>query len=381
VNQQAGQVMVSPDRILAMEKAIEDHALAKVRLLLKAGVPANHVYQPTLGWSFAWLAAHVGDFPIFCCLIDAGADINARGTTGTILLEAACSRQASAAIVAKVLAESARSQADLDETLLYAPEFGHLEIVEQLLAAGANPRYANEEGATALMHAVMHRQSAIALRLLAAGADPARRIPYEEHYKKTILEAAAVHQMEDFVRACGNPAPAPGIPQPLPTLADAVRALEEWLHVNAPAVQLAPPCAAAALPAPFAAAADLSAWFRRHDGSNGVALVPMADDISYALLPLAEALQERARMLQLFASEGRLPDVPPEFWQETWLPIAGNGAGDYLVWDAATGGVLRFSHETRRTTPRAGALDELFRDLAQGLRSGKYTYSTTRGVT
>ena len=96
--------MVSPDRILAMQKAIEDRNLPRVRLLLKAGVPAEHYYHPSLGWSFAKLAARTGDYAIFCCLIDAGANI--RASIGEAMIhEAVCSRNASTEIVAKVLAE------------------------------------------------------------------------------------------------------------------------------------------------------------------------------------------------------------------------------------------------------------------------------------
>jgi hypothetical protein len=106
----------------------------------------------------------------------------------------------------------------------------------------------------------------------------------------------------------------------------------------------------------------------------------MSDDISYSLLTLDEALHERHRMRQLFEQEKHLPDVPPDFWQATWLPIGSNGAGDFLVWDATTGKVLRFSHESRLVSHRAASLLELFRDIASGLLTGKYTYSEARGV-
>lgn len=376
--------MVSPDRILAMQKAIEDRNLQKVRLFLKAGVPAEHYYHPSLGWSFAKLAARTGDFAIFCCLLDAGADIRCRGGGGQPMIqEAVCSRNASPEIVAKVLAEGGCSQADLDNTLLYAPEFGNLEVVGRLLEAGANPRFVNDEGATALLHAVMHRQSAIAIRLVGAGADPTLRVPYEENYKQTIVEVATHNQMHDFLLVCGSSAPEKEIVEPLLTLRDSVQALERWFHANAPQVQLGAPRGAVSLPASFAAspgAEDLTTWFTLHDGSNGECFVPMPNDISYYLLTLDESLHERDMMLQLFQAEGHLPEVPPDFWRPTWLPIASNGAGDYLVCDATTGNVMRFSHESRLVSLRATSLLELFRDIATGLLTGKYTYSEERGV-
>jgi hypothetical protein len=376
--------MVSPDRILAMQQAIEDRNLPKVKLLLKAGVPAEHYYHPSLGLSFAKLAAHTGDLAIFCCLVDAGANIKSSGAAGAPLLqEAVCTKSASTEIVAKVLAEGACSQSDLDRTLLFAPEFGNLEIVNRLLAAGASPRFKDDDGASALMHAVLYQRSAIALRLLEAGADPTLRVPYEEHYKQTIVEVAAINQMHDVVRACGGPLPAPDIAAPLLTLSDAVHAIEAWLQANAPEAKLRAPRDTVSLPAPFSAAVghdDLTAWFSLHDGSDELAMVPMPDDISYCLLSLDESLQGREGMLKLFAQEGDLADVPRDFWRDTWLPIATNGAGDYLVWDAATGHVLRFSHETRLASLRADSLLIMSRDIASGLLTGKYTYSDARGI-
>jgi hypothetical protein len=85
-------------------------------------------------------------------------------------------------------------------------------------------------------------------------------------------------------------------------------------------------------------------------------------------------------MLRLFADEGHLPDAPSDFWRDTWLPIASNGAGDYLVWDATTARVLRFSHETRLASLRAPSLPDLFREIASGLLTGRYTFSEARGV-
>jgi hypothetical protein len=41
---------------------------------------------------------------------------------------------------------------------------------------------------------------------------------------------------------------------------------------------------------------------------------------------------------------------------------------------------MTFSHESRLASLRAGSLLELFRDIAKGLRTGKYTYSEARGI-
>ena len=45
-----------------------------------------------------------------------------------------------------------------------------------------------------------------------------------------------------------------------------------------------------------------------------------------------------------------------------------------------TGTVLRFSHVDRTAPLRAISLLELFQDIAQGLQTGKYGYSNSKGV-
>jgi cell wall assembly regulator SMI1 len=127
---------------------------------------------------------------------------------------------------------------------------------------------------------------------------------------------------------------------------------------------------------------DALLLFRTHDGSNEECIVPMPSDgdISYQLLTLDAALHERQMMLELFAEERTLPDGSPDVWRPTWLPFASNGAGDSLVWDSVTGQILHYSHETRQANPRAPSLFELFHDIADGLETGKYTYSVHRGI-
>ena len=72
--------MVNPDRVLKTIAAIEAGDCKTVRMMLKAGVPANHfvagVYA-TDQRSLAHYAASNGQFEIFETLIAAGADIDA----------------------------------------------------------------------------------------------------------------------------------------------------------------------------------------------------------------------------------------------------------------------------------------------------------------
>ena len=111
-----------------------------------------------------------------------------------------------------------------------------------------------------------------------------------------------------------------------------------------------------------------------------VDLTDQSGDISYQLVTLDAALRERQMMLELFAEERALPNVPPDFWKPVWLPFASNGAGDSLVWDSVTGRILHYSHETRLVNPRAHSLFALCQDIAYGLETGKYTYTVHCGI-
>lgn len=346
---------------------------------------APFFYHPSLGWSFGNLAARTGDFEIFCCLLEAGADINFRGGRGNSMLhEAVCSRTSSLDIVNKVLRDSTCQQSDIDESLRYAPEFGQLEIVERLLHAGADPNYADEHGATALAHAVVFDQPAIAMRLLVAGADPTVRIPYEEHYKKTIVEVAASKNMQEFLDACDPQSPPAALPA-LNTLHECLKSIDVWLSTHFPQLRFAVPHSNPSQPPPLNESSfqdDVLLLFRTLDGSNGECVVPMPSDsdISYELVTFDAALNERQMMLELNAQERVMPGAQRDFWRPTWLPFASNGAGDSLFWDSITGQVLQFSHENRLVHPRADSLFALFQDIAYGLETGKYTYTVQRGI-
>lgn len=359
--------MVSPDRVRAMEDAISDRNLKKVRLLLKAGVPADHVYGVVRGFTFLHLAASVGDAEIFSCLAEAGAAINRPG----LLETAACRDRSSPTIVEMVLSAGNPSQSDRDEALLYAANNPNLGIVDLLLGAGASPRYQNDEGATALMHAVMSGHREVVTRLAALGANPDRRIPYPEHYKKTIREVAELQGMQDVLS--GEPPAAAAAVQPR-TLTEAWHLLSDWLRSHAPDVSFTPePASSPQWPADLPATEALREWFSLPKGS-AAGLVPMPNDIPHVLLSLREALQARTAMLEVMELQQE------SWWHSTWVPVATNGAGDYLVCNTPDGSVLHVTHEGGLSTPRAPSLFELFREIAVGVQTGKYSFHPQRGL-
>ncbi len=80
---------VNPDRVLKAIAAIEAGDTKTVRMMLKAGVPANHFVAQTFDGDQRYLAhfaAASGQFEIFELLVAAGADIDAYAN---LLLETA----------------------------------------------------------------------------------------------------------------------------------------------------------------------------------------------------------------------------------------------------------------------------------------------------
>ena len=197
-----------------------------VERLLRAGADPN-LARPA-GGTALMLAARSGSVAVVRRLIAAGADVDAAAGGGhTALMWAAAEGHAGVVtVLAEVGAEVGARTAVLTRPgrtivresrvlsrleavnpaslprdgdrdpprpeggftpLLYAILAGDAESVGVLLAAGANVDDAGPDGVTALMLALTKRHAAIALRLLAAGADPH---PAEGGYSALHLAAA-----------------------------------------------------------------------------------------------------------------------------------------------------------------------------------------------
>ncbi len=156
-----------------------------------------------LTWAL-WAGVREGHLPVVNCLLDAGANPNAKGLMGSLLMVAAGFGHlpvvkrligAGADIHAKVSGENVVSRAlscDKPEiakylqslgvdwatpTLLYAARKGNLARVKEALAAGANINAAmGPEGETSLMLAAHNGRTDVARYLLKSGANPNLRI-------------------------------------------------------------------------------------------------------------------------------------------------------------------------------------------------------------
>lgn len=115
-------------------------------------------------------AANMGDAGKVASFIDRGLDVNSVDPRGETLLIIAA-RNGDGDLVKVLVARKARLEAvnAVGETALAVAAFnGHVAVVEQLLAAGANP--VNTQGWSALHYAAMQGHASVLKALIARGA-------------------------------------------------------------------------------------------------------------------------------------------------------------------------------------------------------------------
>ncbi len=245
---------VNPDRVLKAIAAIEAGDTKTVRMMLKAGVPANHFVAQTFDGDQRYLAhfaAASGQFEIFELLVAAGADIDAYATCSwrppTSMLECACAaRVPSLEIVQKILKDGHPSQENLNQSLMVAC-YGDAAIVDQLLLAGADPNFVDQNLDTPLVIAIVTDNEDIAIRLLQNGADATGTIRNKEqapYWKKSIQEVVRIKGMSrlaELIGDAGQPATAsvkPRSNRKPKTIESCWKLIEDWMATHAPDVVL-----------------------------------------------------------------------------------------------------------------------------------------------
>ena len=132
----------------------EGVSVEAVKQLLKAG--ANPNIKNEFGGTALTLALHQENYDLVPLLIEAGADVNVETDNGNFPLLVAAAR-GNANTIQQLLDAGAdanhQNQTKKDTALILASDNDHLEAVELLLKAGADPRLKNMRGKTALMYA------------------------------------------------------------------------------------------------------------------------------------------------------------------------------------------------------------------------------------
>jgi cell wall assembly regulator SMI1 len=380
-------MVVNPDRVLKTITAIQAGDSKTVRMMLKAGVPANHFVagmSATDQCSLAHYAASSGQFEIFETLIAAGANIDAlqeySWRAPMSMLECACSaRLPSLEIIHKILSEGHPSKDHLNQSLLAACS-GHVTIVEAILLAGADPNCVDSKFDTPLIVAILSDREDVAIRLFEAGADANGSIRNKDRapfWKKTIQDVARTKTMNRLValfstsEVQAKTSEKPKREQKPKTVEDCWKHIDDWLTKNASNVKLPLPFDFSQTTADHhllqtPASEQVRLSLRCHDGTGDFAIIDVPEDASYVLLSVEAALE--ARGLQRDVMESERTTLDSEWWFDAWWPFADNGGGDLLVVDFSdgktAGQVLKFSHESRRVSRFKKSVLDLLQSIA-----------------
>ena len=165
--------MVSPFRMKAMNDAIIDGDIAKVRLLLKAGVPAS---GETDGFPFLCLAAMLVKEDIFALLLASGAAVTTPRLLDWAVDGGGGRLKPSLAIVQRILREVPHDRDALTAALRFACVSGNVNIVRLLLQMGADPNGRDEVYNSPLSNAIRQGHADVVNVLLEEGADATQTV-------------------------------------------------------------------------------------------------------------------------------------------------------------------------------------------------------------
>lgn len=154
-------------------QAVEAGDLTAVRLCLVTGLDVNtRDLEGNTALVTAVLPAQAASAELVTCLLEAGIDVNAQGKAGWTALMCAAMR-GDLALVEQLLAAGADPNSpSCWPALLKASQKGYLPVVRRLLEVGADVNARDRWGQTSLMWAALRGHAVVVQRLLQASADP-----------------------------------------------------------------------------------------------------------------------------------------------------------------------------------------------------------------
>jgi ankyrin repeat protein len=191
----------------AMRNAIVDGDGAKVRLLLKAGVPAAGEVDR---FAFVSLAAMLCKDEIFDLLLANGASITTPRLLDWAVDGGGGRMRPSTAIVQRILSELTHDTDTLTQALRFAAVSGSVEVVRLLIQQGADPNGLDDQDKDfPLANAVRQGHADVVKELLDAGADPTQPVWDEDEVgdligtTSTLVDLAIQHGYPEIARLLG----------------------------------------------------------------------------------------------------------------------------------------------------------------------------------
>ena len=398
--------------------AIEAGDLAHVKKLVKEGAKLGS--HDKLGRTPLWVAAQDDQEDIFYYLLKHGSKPNVTNQYGWTPLTDVCKGDTDSRLrmlEALLKTELVKKKGAVQDAMLAAACHGSPEMVQMLIDAGADVRKKDRDVGSYLLAAVSDnpRRAEVVPVLLAAGVDPnVRRPPGEydgpgdkKYHRKTALEIAEIDKLADvaeLLRAAATADPAKTRPAAAQRDGGPTTVIESWGRVTAWLKQNAPKWTAAfkkpateqqivkaekqldgTLPT------DLKDTYLLYNGTDD--LFPTDGDGTFFFLPLSELTADwlmQCDLLETGEFDGKKvkadKGVKAEWWNENWVPFAGNGAGDFFCadLDPAKGGtaeqVIFVSHEGAKRRLLAPSIREWLSSYADSLEAGDYRYEVEEGL-
>jgi cell wall assembly regulator SMI1/ankyrin repeat protein len=340
-----------------------------VEPFLEHGVDVNAVCHLGQQWTLLLAAASLGRADLVKWLLDRGADIHRKDKYGLGVIDRVSfiKHHPTEEMLALLLDAGVDVNHHGPLSPLMSCDDSKLAAAKLLIARGANVNFRSSLG-TALTNAVDSKSKKLIELLLNHGADPnLTTAEGSEHPNLTPLEYARALKHKGIVALLEEKTGGESRTPPIQPLAwgEFAKAVKKSSRAERLKALRGPAAEADIQKIAKAAGGDLPGDYRNfltlHDGQDGGETIvgnPERPDEPYQLLSCDEIAHGLAWFKKNAKSLGEGYDpitaddgVKAKFWNAKWVPIAQNGAGDFLCLDLAPakrgmrGQIILFDHE------------------------------------